>query len=102
MDDEHVEFNLIKASKAPSISGEYQRIDIVDSLVQNTISNNDPYDPLEYCLLNDGTTQDENLEVVMCAKFLEASPPVRSTFAMMEWLVHDEAFSTDAECASKV
>ena len=53
VDDGHVEFNLIKASKFPSISGEYHRIDIVDNLAQKTISNNDSHDPLEYCLLND-------------------------------------------------
>jgi len=39
MEDEHAEFNLIKASKFSSISSECHRIDVVDSLVWVTISN---------------------------------------------------------------
>ena len=71
VDDEHVEFNFIKASKFPPVSSECHRIDVVDSLVQKTISNNDSHDPLEYCLLNDGTTRDENSKVAMCAQLLK-------------------------------
>jgi len=66
-----VEFNLIKASKFPSISGECLWINVADSLVQKIISNNDSHDPLEYCLLNDGTTRDENSKVAMCAQLLK-------------------------------
>ena len=61
VEDEHVEFNLIKASKFPSITRECCRIDAVDSLAQKAISNNVSCDPLEHCLLNNGTTGDENL-----------------------------------------
>jgi len=89
VDDEHVEFNLIKASKFPSISG--TRIDVMDTLVQKTISNNDSHDPLKHCLLNDGSTQDESPKVAMYAQFLEASPLVSPTLAMMESLAHEEA-----------
>ena len=62
-----MEFNLIKASKFPSISRKCHRIDAVDSLVQRTISNNVSHEPLKHCLLNDGPTKDKNLEVAMCA-----------------------------------
>ena len=97
-----MEFNLIKASKFPSISGECYRIDLVDSLGHKTVSNNVSDDPLEHCLLNDGTTQDENPEVAMCAEFLEASPPDSPCFATMESLVHDKASSIDKEHAPEV
>jgi len=61
-----------------------------------------PNNPLEYCLLNDGTTRDRNLKVAKCAQFLEASPLVSLTFTMMESLVHNEASSTNEEHAPKV
>jgi len=35
----------------------------------------------------------------MYAQFLEASPPVSPTFATSKSLVHDEASSTEEECA---
>jgi len=54
-----VEFNLIKAFKFPSISGECHWIDVLDSLVWGTISNNVSNDLLEHCMLNDGTTKDK-------------------------------------------
>ena len=37
--DEHVEFNLFKASKFPSISDECNMIDVVDGLIRETVSN---------------------------------------------------------------
>ena len=101
MDDELIEFNLIKASKFP-ISRECHRNDLVDSLVQKTISNNDSHDPLECCLLNDGTTQDKNLEVTMCDQFQEASPSDSLPFTTMESLIHDETSSIDEEHAPEV
>jgi len=53
LDDEHVEFNLSKAYRFPSISGEYHRIDVVDNLVQKKLFLIMIHDPLEHCLLND-------------------------------------------------
>ena len=72
--DEHVEFNLFKASKFPSISDECNMIDVVDGLIWETVSNVVSNDSLEHVLLHDSTTKDENLEVAMCAQYLEASP----------------------------
>ena len=72
--DDHVELNLFKASKLPSIFEKYHMIDVVDSLEWEAISNLESDDPLKYCMLNDSTTSDENPEVEMCAQFLEASP----------------------------
>jgi len=37
--DEHVEFNLFKTSKFPSISDECHMIDVVDGLIRETVSN---------------------------------------------------------------
>jgi len=99
VDDEHVE---VKASKFSSISGECHRIDVMDSLIQKTISSNDSHDPLEYCLLNDGTTRDENPEVAMCAQFLEASLLVNPTLAKVETLVHDEVPLLDEKRAPEI
>jgi len=74
--DDHVEFNLFKASKSPFISDEYHMIDVVDSLVWEAISNYEFDNPLEHCMLNDSSTKDANPEVTMCAQFLEASSQV--------------------------
>ena len=88
--DEHVEFNLFKASKFPSISDECNMIDVVDGLIRETVSNVVSNDCLEHVLLNDSTTKDENPEVVMCAQFLEASPQVPSCQAKVEILKVEE------------
>jgi len=58
--DEHVEFNLFKASTFPSISDECHMTDVVDGLIRKTISNVVSNDSLEHLLLNDNTTKDEN------------------------------------------
>ena len=65
--DEHVEFNLFKASKFPSISNECNMINAVDGLIRETVSNVVSNDCLEHVLLNDSTTKDENRKVAMCA-----------------------------------
>ena len=57
--DEHVEFNLFKASKFPSISDECNMTDLVDGLIRETISNVVSNDSLEHVLLHDSTTKDE-------------------------------------------
>ena len=72
--DEHVEFNLFKASKFPSISDECHMIDVVDGLIRETVSNVVSKDSLEHFLLNDGIAKDENPEVAMSAQYLEAPP----------------------------
>ena len=72
--DEHVEFNLFKASKFPSISDKCHMIAVVDGLIRKIVSNVVSNDSLEYLLLNDSTPKDENLEVAMCVQYLEASP----------------------------
>ena len=48
VEDEHVEFNFIKDSKFPSISGECHQIGVVDSLGQGTIFDNVFNDPAEH------------------------------------------------------
>ena len=70
----HVEFNLFKACKFSSTSDKCHGVDVVDRLVREDIINYVSSDLLEHCMLNDGTTKDENPEVVMCAPFLEVSP----------------------------
>jgi len=74
--DEHVEFNLFKASKFPFISDECNMIDVVDGLIWETISNVVSNNSCEHFLLNESTTEDENLEVVTFTEYLEASPQV--------------------------
>ena len=74
--DEHVEFNLFKASKFPSISDECHIIDVIYGLIRETVSNVDSNDSLDHLLLNDSTTKDENSKVAMCTQYLEASPQV--------------------------
>jgi len=45
-----------------------------DGLIRETLSNVVSNDSLEYLLLNDSITEDENPEIAMCAQYLEASP----------------------------
>jgi len=65
--DDHVKFNLFKASKFPSISDECHIVDVVDGLVWETISNHESDDLLQHCILKDSYTKDTNPEVAMCA-----------------------------------
>ena len=101
--DDHVEFNLFKAAKFPSISDECNKIDVVDGLMRETVSNLDSNDPLEHLMLNDNTTKDEKPEVAMCAQLLEASPPIPPFLVKMEPLkvenkpLFDEAQAPEVE-----
>ena len=90
--DDHVEFNLFKASRFPSIFDEWH---MIDDLVWETISNHESDDPLQYCMLNDSSTKDANIEVEMCAQFLEATPQVLPIVAKAETLVSDAKSSSD-------
>ena len=65
--DDHVEFNLFKASKFPSISNECHMIDVFNGLAWETISNLESYGPLEHCMLNHSSTKDANPKIAMCA-----------------------------------
>jgi len=100
--DEHVEFNLFKASKFSSISDECNMIDVVDGLILETVSNVVSNDYLEHVLLNDSTTKDENLEEAMCAQFLEASQQVSPCQAKVEILKVEEELLIDEKQAPKV
>jgi len=73
MGDDHVEFNLFKTSKFPSISVRCCMIDVVDALTRETMSNLNSNDYLEHLMLNDSTTKDENPKVTLCAQYLEDS-----------------------------
>ena len=88
--DVHVEFDLLKAAKFPSISDECHKIDVVDSLIQEITSNIDSNDPLEHLMLNNSTTEDENPEIVECAQLLEASLPIWPSSSKVE-LLKDES-----------
>ena len=79
--DDHVEFNLFKTSKFPSISDECNMFDAVDGLIREIVSNLDSNDPFEHLTLNDSTTKDEDPKVAMCAQLLEASPPIPPSLA---------------------
>jgi len=100
--DEHVEFNLFKASKFHSISDECNMIDVVDGLIRKTVSNVVSNDSLEHLLLHDSTTKDENLEVAMCAQYLEASPQISPCQVKVEILKVEEEPFTNGEQALKI
>ena len=72
--DDHVEFNLFKASKFPSIFYECLMIDVVYSLVWETISHHESDDHFARCMLSDSSTKDANPVVALCDQFLEAPP----------------------------
>ena len=100
--DDHVEFNLFKASRFPSISDECHMIDVVDGLVWKTISNHESDDPLAHCMLTDRSTKGVSPEVAMCAQLLEASPQVLPTVTKAETLVSDAKSSSDEKRAPLV
>ena len=97
-----MEFNLLKAFKFPSISSECHRIDMINSLVQETLCNHDSNKPLKQCLLNDSFTKDENPEVAMCALFFKASPQVSPILTKVETLMIDVQPSSHEQHAPKV
>jgi len=49
---------------------------VIDNLISEDITNHVCSDPLEHCLLDDGTSQGVNFDFTMCAHFFEASPQV--------------------------
>jgi len=61
-----LELNSFKASKFPLISKEFYRIDVVNNLVREEVTNHVSSDPLEHCVLNNGTSRDKNPLVTMC------------------------------------
>ena len=65
--NDDVQFNLLNAAKLPSISNECNKIDVVDGLIRETISNLNSNDPFKHLMLNNRTTKDENPEVTECA-----------------------------------
>jgi len=100
--DDHLEFNLFKASTFPSLSDECHMIDMIYSLVWETVSNLDFNGHLEHCMLHYSAINDKNSEVAMCAQFLEASPQIPPIVAKVETLVNHEKPSFDEERAPEV
>ena len=100
--DKHVEFNLFKALKVSSIFNECHRIDVINPLVWKTITNQVSIDPLEHCMLNDGTTKDDNHKVAMFAQLLEAFPQIRLALAKVEALISDDKSLCNEKCALEV
>ena len=58
--NDHVVFNMFKASKFNSIFHKCYRIDVIDHLIWKEVTNQIYGNPLEYCVLNDGTNKDKN------------------------------------------
>jgi len=93
--NDHVEFNLLKATKFPSISSECNKIDAVDGLMQGNVFNLYSNDPLEHLMLNNSTTKYKNPEAAEYAQLEEASPPIPSSFAEVESLQDESKPSFD-------
>jgi len=81
--DVHMEFNLLKAAKFPSISGECNKIYLVDGLICETASNINSNGPLEHLMLNNNTIEEENSKVAECVQLLKASPQFR--LPLLRW-----------------
>ena len=78
-----MEFNLFKAAEFPSISDEYNKVDIIDGLIQDTMSNLDSDDHLEYLMLNNSTIKDVNPEG---AKWLNLWKPIHQfRLPLLRW-----------------
>ena len=54
---------------------------MIDNLVRKEVTNKVSSDPFVHCVLNDGTIEDGNLEVLVHAQVLEASSQSPRTFA---------------------
>jgi len=100
--DFHVEFNLLKTAKFPSISDECNKVDVVDCLIRETVSNISSHDPLEHLMLNNNTTKDENPEVAKFAKLLETSSQILLCSIKVELLQDKSKPSSDWAKAPKV
>jgi len=71
--DNHVEFNLLKAAKFPSISDQCNKIDVVNGLIWETMFNLDSNEPLTHLMLNNSTTKYQNPKVSECLNFWSLS-----------------------------
>ena len=99
--DDHVEFNLFNLLNF-FVFLECYRIDVIDNLVREEVVNKVSSEPLEHCVLNDGTVEDVNLRAAMSAQFLEASPEVPITFTKVEESGSDNDPSLDEKHAPQV
>jgi len=93
--NDDVQFNLLNAAKLPSISNECNKIDVVDGLIRETISNLNSNDPFKHLMLNNRTTKDENPDVAEYDQLLEASPPIPPSLAKEETLQDENKPSSD-------
>jgi len=98
----HVEFNLLKAAKFPSIFDECNKIDLVDGLIREIVSHINSNDPPEPLMLNNSTTESENPEVAKCAQLLKASPPILFFATKVESLQDESKPSSDEVKAPEV
>jgi len=100
--DDHVDFNLFKASKFPSISNECNKIDVVNGFMWETVSNLDSNDPLEHLMLNDSATKDATPKLAIRTQLLEASPPIPPSLGKVEPLKVENKPLSDAVRAHEV
>jgi len=87
--------NLLKAAKFPSFFDECDKIDVVDRLIWETMSNCDSNDPLQHLLLNNNTTKDKNPDVAKCAQLLEVFQPISPSIAKVEPLQDENKPSSE-------
>ncbi|XP_020250927.1 uncharacterized protein LOC109828314 [Asparagus officinalis] len=84
---ETVEFDLSNTMKLPLTDTICYRVDVIDKCTHEQISNNNSADPLEKCLVSDGSINDEDPEVAAYAQSLESTSTAPLRNAKLERLM---------------
>ncbi|XP_020272502.1 uncharacterized protein LOC109847682 [Asparagus officinalis] len=89
-----IEFDLSNTMKLPLTNKICYRVDVIDKCTHEQIANNNSADPLEKCLVSDGSINDEDPEVAAYAQSLESTSTAPLRNAKLERLMLKEALIT--------
>ncbi|XP_020259116.1 uncharacterized protein LOC109835559 [Asparagus officinalis] len=84
---ETVEFDLSNTMKLPLTNKICYMVDVIDKCTHEQIANNNSADPLEKCLVSDGSINDEDPEVAAYAQSLESTSTAPLRNAKLERLM---------------
>ncbi|XP_022870851.1 uncharacterized protein LOC111390096 [Olea europaea var. sylvestris] len=73
--EERVSFNIFKAMKLPIETDRCFRADMIDKMIEESFTLQNPSDALEAYIAHSKFTNSDSVDIEMCARFLESNPP---------------------------
>jgi hypothetical protein len=73
--EEQVSFNVFKAMKLPIETDRCFRVDMIDKMIEESFTLQNPSDALEACIAYSKSTNSDSEDIEMCARFLESNLP---------------------------